>query len=138
MTSRPARPARPERPAVDESVAVSSVGDVAVVQLRGEFDLASAARLREMLDDVVRTKPAGVIIDLSRVAYCDSACLDEFAAARRNAVQVGARLCLVAPCPLVRRVLDLTGLAVLLPVYASVDYALRRWLMADDSHTATA
>jgi anti-anti-sigma factor len=123
---------------VDEGVAVSSVGDVAVVHLRGEFDLARAARLRDILDQVLGTGPLGVIIDLSRVAYCDSACLAEFAAARRNAVHVGARLCLVGPSPLVRRLLDLTGLAVVLPVYASTDYALRRWRMADEGDTATA
>jgi anti-anti-sigma factor len=120
---------------VDEGVAVSSVGDVAVVHLRGEFDLAGAARLRELLDEVLRTSPVGIIIDLSRVSYCDSACLAEFVAARRNAVHVGARLCLVGPCPLIRRILDLTGLAVVLPVYVSIDYALRRWRMADESRT---
>jgi len=115
---------------LNEGVEVSSVGDVVVVHLRGEYDLADTARLRDMFADVLRARPAGVIVDLSRVAYCDTACLTELVAARRNAVHVGARLCLAGPCPLVRRLLELTGLAVVLPVYASADYVLRRWRMA--------
>jgi anti-anti-sigma factor len=74
-------------------------------------DLDSSSSIRSAIRGHLREQPAGEIeVDLTGVTFLDSGgirillnCLDE-------AEQAGCRFCLINPNPLVRRVLEITGL----------------------------
>lgn len=110
---------------MDVSINVRRAGDVAVVVLRGEYDLANAAGLRAELVDVLRSRPSGIVLDLVGVEFCDLGCLRSIANIGRRAGAMGVWVRLAGPSPMIRRVLDITGLGATLPAYPDVEFALR-------------
>jgi anti-sigma B factor antagonist len=80
------------------------------VRVRGELDIATAPLLRSALDGVYARRPARVEVDLSGVTFLDASSLGTLIAARRRLAAQRAVLVLVDPSPIVRRVLDITGL----------------------------
>lgn len=86
------------------------VGAAPVVSVRGELDLATAERFWEFLYAVIDTHGPDVVVDLSDLAFCDAHGLSAFVRAANRAEAAGGRLTLVAPRPLVARVLRITGL----------------------------
>jgi anti-anti-sigma factor len=78
-----------------------------LVTLGGEWDIANADRLAQVLDEGIDQGLPLVVVDLSAVTFLDvrtMSCLRQ--AAHRLAAQ-GRRLALVAPPPAVERILDL-------------------------------
>ncbi|MBV8951462.1 MAG: STAS domain-containing protein [Actinobacteria bacterium] len=78
----------------------------AVVQLSGELDMATAPEFVERAEPLVGTWPT-IVLDLSRLTFCDSSGLHAFIELRRRCEHAGHRLVLRAPTPAVRRVLEL-------------------------------
>ncbi len=97
-------------------------GGHAVVGLRGELDLSDAADLTVALAGVVACHPE-VIIDLTGLEFIDCSGVWALTRAREQATLAGGGLLLAVPQQLVLRVLALTGLADVFPVYASVPQA---------------
>ena len=64
-----------------------------------------------------------VIVDLEALAFMDCSGLSALMSAWKQARQAGGDLLLAAPQQLVLRLLSLTDLTELLPVFASVDQA---------------
>lgn len=87
--------------------------DVTVVHLTGEVDLAT----NEMLKTVLRretarsTPPRQIRVDLSRVTFLDASGLGVLLRAQKDARARGIDLAACHPQGLVRRIIDLTGLA---------------------------
>ncbi|HST63977.1 MAG TPA: STAS domain-containing protein [Mycobacteriales bacterium] len=80
------------------------------VRVRGELDIATAPLLRAALEGVYARRPVRVEVDLSEVTFLDASSLAGLIAARRRLAAQRAVLVLVDPSPIVRRVLDITGL----------------------------
>ncbi|MGQ0632089.1 MAG: STAS domain-containing protein [Sporichthyaceae bacterium] len=106
-------------------LAVRRAGGIAVVSLAGDLDLSNTASLHAQLLDVLRARPAGMVIDLSEVTFCDLACLRTMSNLGRRAQSVGIWVRLAGPSPIVRRLLEITGLCACLPCFADVELALR-------------
>lgn len=84
--------------------------DTARVAVGGEVDLATAEVLRDRLLNVLGGHPLGVLtVDLSGVTFLDCAGVSALVCLRNAAVQVDCQMWVTDPRPLVRRVLDLTG-----------------------------
>ncbi|MDH6125667.1 STAS domain-containing protein [Kitasatospora sp. GP82] len=103
-------------------------GSWSVVHVAGELDIATAEQLRLQVTGVIarRGPRARVIADLSELTFCDacgaSALVDAYNTARRH----GGVFCLAVPEGRVRRLLRLTGLDLLLPVFPTVREAVFR------------
>lgn len=82
----------------------------------------------QALDNAVKAALAQrgprVAVDLHEVTMCDSSGLQLLIDARRQAVPAGGWIRLCRPQPLVARVLEITNLTSLLPVFDSVDGAV--------------
>ncbi|WP_436778363.1 STAS domain-containing protein [Yinghuangia sp. YIM S09857] len=87
---------------------------LALIVAAGEIDLDSAAGLRTAADTALRSDPAELHIDLSRITFCDSTGLHALVRAHRIAAQAGATVTVTASTQ-VRRLLELTGTAHLFP-----------------------
>lgn len=110
---------------MDANFAVRRAGGVVVVALSGDCDLSRAATLHTQLLDVLRARPTGIIIDLSEVTFCDLACLRTMANLGRRSTAVGTWMRMAGPSPIVRRLLEITGLCASLPCFLDVEAAVR-------------
>jgi len=95
----------------DLGLGVSIVRDgtaSATVRLAGELDIISVAVARRALGQL-EGGTRRIVIDLSRVTFCDVAGVRFLVAARERASEAGTNLIVLYPHPSVNRVLDLTG-----------------------------
>jgi anti-anti-sigma factor len=77
----------------------------------GEVDLATAHLLRDRLLGVLREQaPAVVEVDLAGVTFLDCTGISALVAVRNAAIQAGRQMRVSHPQPIVRRVLEVTGL----------------------------
>lgn len=103
---------------------VNWIGQVAKVTLPAEVDVGNAASVREELIDAIREGATVVIADMSATVFCDSAGVTALAVAHKEAVSRAGQLRVVTGAPQVLRVLELTGLDLLIGIYPSEAEAL--------------
>jgi anti-sigma B factor antagonist len=92
-------------------------GGVATVVVRGEIDVASAPRLREVLHELVQADTKRIVLDCRGLEFLDSSGIGLLVATRKR-LGDGGELVLDSPPAHVRKVLELTGVAgelILLP-----------------------
>jgi anti-sigma B factor antagonist len=94
----------------------------AVVELRGELDLADAVFVAAVLTAAATPGP-GIIVDLAGLEFIDSSGVAALARGRRRATQAGGYLVLAAPQRQVRRVIAIPRLTEAFSVYATVEEA---------------
>lgn len=93
-----------------------TVGGITIAELAGELDVASAPVLREQLLNLLRPGSSRLVIDLSKVSFCDASGLAVLVGVGRRARLLGGFLRLAAVSPQADQVLHLTGLHRHLPL----------------------
>ena len=101
-------------PAAFSCVSAPDGPGVTRLTLTGELDLATAPELRAAIHDAAEDAEL-VIVDLSALAFMDSAGLCTIVTAHRKLRDAGRRLALTPGQRQVQRVFELTGLADTLP-----------------------
>ncbi len=102
---------------------VEWAGSQAVVALPEEIDTSNADQVREQLLTVINRGAAALIADLSATVACDYSGTEALLRAYSRAVLNGAEFRLVVGSDIVRRMLTLSGLDQLVPVYPSLEGA---------------
>jgi anti-sigma B factor antagonist len=97
-------------------------GPRTLVRLVGEADVTTRV-LTEVLSAEAAKKPRLLLVDVSGLAFIDSAALREIVRAHRRLRADGGVLALVSPSPGVARVLELSALDQIIPVHASAEEA---------------
>jgi anti-anti-sigma factor len=97
-------------------IASEQDGGTSYLRLEGEFDLACKEMFQEHLLGVTADRPAGVIVDLSRLEFMDSSGLRMLAEAESLCRESGIDYGVIAGTGQARRVFDLTGMDDVLPV----------------------
>jgi anti-anti-sigma factor len=95
-----------------------------VVAVHGKIMYDTLQPLDRALKEILAAPAPRVVLDLHKVALCDSSGLQLFLDTRQHAVAAGGWLRLCGPQAMVRRVLEITNLTSILPVYESVDAAV--------------
>jgi anti-sigma B factor antagonist len=96
---------------------------VPVVIAPEEIDITNAGQLRAaLLHAAARPGPA-LVVDMTRTRFCDSAGLHALIGAHKRAQAEGRQVRLAVTGAQVRRILALTALNRLIPVYTSLDQA---------------
>jgi anti-sigma B factor antagonist len=119
--------------AVDSSLALfaETVGAITIAELTGELDIASAPAVREQLLSLLRPGASRLVIDLSRVSFCDASGLAVLVSTARRARLLGGFLRLAAVSPQADRVLHITGLQRNLAIFPTVQAAATEPRAAD-------
>jgi anti-anti-sigma factor len=104
------------------AVKVRRGDDVAIVQPRGELDLASVATLRIALDCIASAER--LVLDLRGLTFLDCPGLHVLVALHQRARLGGSQLTLLAPAAPADRAIQLCGLDRVLP-FVAADDALR-------------
>jgi anti-sigma B factor antagonist len=81
-----------------------------VVDLRGDLDIASVDDLRGQLRSARQAYGDHLILDLSDLDFMDSQGLSVIIGCHKAVSAAGGSLALVAPRPIVKRTLEITGL----------------------------
>jgi anti-sigma B factor antagonist len=102
---------------------VRAADGISIAELSGELDLASAPGLREELLGLLRPGASRLVLDLSRVSFCDASGLAVLVGASHRARVLGGFLRLAAVSPSTDRVLHITGLHRHLSIYPTVHAA---------------
>jgi len=97
-----------------------------LVELAGEADVTDIKTLQAVLEAETGKRPGLLIIEMSALRYMDSAALQEILRAHVALQADGGRLALVSPHDTVARVLAMTEVDQVVPVYASVADATAR------------
>ncbi|HZB30268.1 MAG TPA: STAS domain-containing protein [Streptosporangiaceae bacterium] len=95
----------------------------AVVRLKGELDIATVDDLRHDLRKARQSYGDHVILDLAELEFMDSQGLSVIVGCHKAVTATGGSLALVAPRPIVRRTLEITGLSGRLRIFGSVEEA---------------
>jgi stage II sporulation protein AA (anti-sigma F factor antagonist) len=112
---------------------VEVVEGVPVVRAPEEIDIANAGGLKAALEatrleaaglEAARPGRALVVVDMSRTRFSDSAGLNALVAVARQARAEGGEVRLVVVAGAVARLLALTGVDRVIPIYASLEDAL--------------
>jgi len=116
-------------PAPFEATAAQLDDGVRVVAVRGELDLSTATDLEGPLEEAVSSGDASVLIDLSECEFIDSTGIALIVRTWQR-LDSGAegegsgRVVLCSDNDQVRRVLEITGIELSIPIHSTRDQAL--------------
>lgn len=111
----------------DLTVRVSTQAGYAVVTVIGSIDVTTRALLDEGLDEASRLTRLAVIVDLSRVEFCDSTGLNAFTQAHRRATARGITMVVAGLRKRVEHVFAVTRLEQAFHTQPDLDTAIG-WL----------
>jgi anti-anti-sigma factor len=84
------------------------------ISLVGDIDLAIERHLHDALSVAMQDDPATLVLDLSKVTFMDSTGLNFLVTAHKRCRQTGCRLVIDPGGPHIHRLLEISGLHVLL------------------------
>jgi len=87
-------------------------GDISVVRVAGEIDVATADSVRAAIAATMDHRPTRLVIDMESVSFMDSSGIAVLLEAAQQADSVVIR----RPSNAVRRVIETTGLSEVLPI----------------------
>ena len=100
------------------------IDGVRVVAVRGELDIATSPRVRELLSDAASDRARPLVIDFVDCEFIDSTGLAALLHGAKPAQNGESHVAIVSPGGDVRRMLELTAIDRTIPVFASLDEAL--------------
>jgi anti-sigma B factor antagonist len=112
--------------AVSQSAIVTTPsldGQTQILSVRGELDLATADGLYRRGRTAISRHTRLLLLDLADLSFCDACGLSAFVRIANEAQAAGCRYGLVAPQPLVVKMLRITDLNARLPVFATMEEA---------------
>ena len=90
--------------AEDFSTEVNATDEATVIHVRGEIDMATAERLRDVIEPHMGPKQT-IVLDLSEVSFMDSSALNLLVQARGRLTKDGGSLVLSNPSKVAHRLL---------------------------------
>ncbi|MEU9334901.1 STAS domain-containing protein [Streptomyces sp. NPDC048290] len=105
-------------------VEVRQEGVSAVVTPAGELDHHTADLLREPLEECLAQGLTRLVVDCTRLDFCDSTGLNVLLGARLKAEAAGGEVHLAGMQPVVARVFEITGVEAVFTLHDSVEAAL--------------
>lgn len=105
-------------------VAAQPMGEHVVVSVTGELDVYSGPTLRKLLVEQSDAKRHTLVIDLSRLTFTDSSGIGILVGAFKRANARGGAVCLLSPSDHLRKLLRMTGLTRVFPIFDYLQDAL--------------
>ncbi|NLW24283.1 MAG: anti-sigma F factor antagonist [Clostridia bacterium] len=108
-------------------VTVKIKNDNLIIKVFGELDLVVAKEFRETVDKILMDKPVkNLILDLSQVSFIDSSGLGALLGRYKLVQQKGGKMSIFGANPQVFRILDLSGVRKIIPVFQTEDLELEK------------
>ncbi|MFJ8145608.1 STAS domain-containing protein [Streptomyces sp. NPDC096094] len=100
--------------------------EVALLKVEGYLDVDTATEFQHHLANQLHHGRRHFLLDLSEVPFMDSSGMNIILRVYQEARELPGSVHIISPTPAVRRVLDLTGVSLTVPVSESLDEALAR------------
>jgi stage II sporulation protein AA (anti-sigma F factor antagonist) len=100
--------------------------DVALIVVEGYLDVDTATEFQHHLANQLHHGRRHFLLDLSAVPFMDSSGMNIILRVYQQARGLPGSVHIISPAPAVRRILDLTGVSITVPVSESLDEALAR------------
>jgi stage II sporulation protein AA (anti-sigma F factor antagonist) len=100
--------------------------DVALLTVEGYLDVDTATEFQHHLANQLHHGRRHFLLDLSAVPFMDSSGMNIILRVYQEARELPGSVHIISPTPAVRRILDLTGVSITVPVSESADEALGR------------
>jgi anti-sigma B factor antagonist len=104
-----------------ENLTTADSGGIEVVRMPAELDLATSEGAAAQGCAAIARLARLVLLDLAGTSFCDARGLSAFVRIANHADAAGCGFGLIAPRPLVAKILRISGLDSRLPVFASTD-----------------
>ncbi|HEY4281940.1 MAG TPA: STAS domain-containing protein [Chthoniobacterales bacterium] len=95
-----------------------------VLPLCGEIDLSVSPEIASTFNEMVRTKPPKLVVDLTNVTYIDSSGLAALIVGRQQVTEYGGKFALAGVQEDVQSILQIARLDQFFATYPHVDAAL--------------
>jgi anti-sigma B factor antagonist len=95
-------------------------GNVPVIAVGGEIDVATAPQLREYLHRIISQGHPTVVLDLLGVSFLDSTALGVLVGALKRCRELGGDLHVVVADPRIMKIFEITGLTKVFPIADSL------------------
>lgn len=95
-----------------------------VVKLTGELDQHGAVKLRRDLDEKICAGCNNMIFDFSELNFMDSSGIGLIIGRYKNMTALGGSVCVAAPRSAVEKVIRLSAIDKIIPLYKTVEEAL--------------
>ncbi len=96
-----------------------------IVRARGEIDIYTVPQFKQQLLEWIEKGHRRLLIDLTEVTYMDSSGFGALLGAIKRVRPEGGSISLINPNDVIRRMLKITHLDTIFPVYASEEEALQ-------------
>ena len=93
------------------------------IVLSGRMDGAGTEQVAARFTETIAARPPRVVVDMTRVRFLSSVGIRLLLSNAKALKQHGGRMVIAGPQPLVREVLEIVGMAVLIPVHADLESA---------------
>ncbi|MDK1343051.1 STAS domain-containing protein [Streptomyces sp. 378] len=100
--------------------------DVALITVDGYLDVDTATEFQAHLANQLHHGRRHFLLDLSSVPFMDSSGMNIILRVYQETRKTEGSVHVISPTPAVRRILDLTGVSITVPISESVDEALAR------------
>ncbi len=100
--------------------------DVALLTVEGYLDVDTATEFQHHLANQLHHGRRHFLLDLSAVPFMDSSGMNIILRVYQEARELPGSVHIISPTSAVRRILDLTGVSITVPVSESVEEALER------------
>lgn len=107
------------------NVSAKESGNCTVVSIEGRVDTLTAPQLEERLLELIRDGDKDLILDLSKLVYLSSAGLRVFLEASKQTRKKGRQVLCCGLSGVVGKVFEVSGFASLVPVFDTVEEALK-------------
>ncbi|WP_336208659.1 STAS domain-containing protein [Nonomuraea sp. LPB2021202275-12-8] len=107
------------------AITIEQFGDTAVVGLTGELDTTRCAEVDDALSGIISEGRVHLIIDVTGLTFCDSMGLRTFLEFAGRATKAGGWLRLAGVHGVVKRLLEVTGVAFAIPMDPDVPTAMQ-------------
>ncbi|MCU0833044.1 MAG: STAS domain-containing protein [Chromatiaceae bacterium] len=98
-------------------------GKILKITLDGRLDVEGTQAIDMKFTALTATKKAAVLVDMTNVSFLASIGMRTLLSCAKAASNRGGKMVLLNPQPMVREVLDRTGVASLIPVFDDLDAA---------------
>ena len=98
-------------------------GDIVIIRLAGRMDMRGAQQIDLKFTGITAVDAGAFMVDLSQVDFLASIGIRTLLMSAKTVKARGGRLVLFKPTPLVAGVLEMAGIADLIPVFHDLDAA---------------
>ena len=93
------------------------------IVLTGRMDGAGTEKVAARFTETIAARPPRVVVDMTRVPFLSSIGIRLLLSNAKALRQHGGRMVIAGPQPLVKEVLEIVGIALLIPVHTDLESA---------------